>query len=392
MTQISTILLLIYLICFLPLSNSLNSIIETESSNEYIESILTKDIDKFSIFKHNGVFYKLSFDYDLFKFNQNTWELILSRISDQKSNKLFTSLINSNLLIFTENPNIYHALNIYTLEVNKLISNINHSENSKITHVENFKSKVYILVENLASQIYSLENNKFELEYSTHNKIISFSFFKEFFSIEKNGNKFYLNEFTSNFMKQSKIFNLPDQLKNIIDYKTINNGTLLISENFNLYFLYLLKDDSRFLKLSEGNYDDIKYLFNLKSFKSDNNDSFSLLFQKKIVVLDENQSNNSTDFKSNITLTTKTEDKNEITIKKDGKLYAITTDCVGNCNNNGMCFNSECFCNQGFTGIKCENKVSNDGYYIFDWILWIIVSFGSCTLITLVILFTFYNK
>ena len=228
MTQISTILLLIYLICFLTLSNSLNSIIETESSNEYIESILTKDIDKFSIFKHNGVFYKLSFDYDLFKFNQNTWDLILSRISDQKSNKLFTSLINSNLLIFTENPNIYHALNIYTLEVNKLISNINHSENSKIIHVENFKSKVYILVENSASQIYSLENNKFELEYSTHNKIISFSFFKEFFSIEKNGNKFYLNEFTSNFMKQSKIFNLPDQLKNIIDYK--NECVQLFSE------------------------------------------------------------------------------------------------------------------------------------------------------------------
>lgn len=74
---------------------------------------------------------------------------------------------------------------------------------------------------------------------------------------------------------------------------------------------------------------------------------------------------------------------------KSNEIYYQTKDCSDNCNKRGLCLNSTCFCDQGFTSSDCSHTYSsylNQGMKFADAIKFLVIAFATGVLITIIVL------
>lgn len=85
----------------------------------------------------------------------------------------------------------------------------------------------------------------------------------------------------------------------------------------------------------------------------------------------------------------KLEENKKLIILKGDKEYVSTSDCKFDCHGKGVCFNSACYCNQGYTGKTCEKTVKreiSEGYRIQNFIFYFILSLVASSILTLMVL------
>lgn len=71
------------------------------------------------------------------------------------------------------------------------------------------------------------------------------------------------------------------------------------------------------------------------------------------------------------------------------EVYYASDDCPQDCSNRGICLNSTCFCDQGFSNNDCSMKYKEyleKDYKISDYVLYLIITCAASMLLTLIFL------
>lgn len=82
-----------------------------------------------------------------------------------------------------------------------------------------------------------------------------------------------------------------------------------------------------------------------------------------------------------------------ITFAYNDEVFTKTENCVDDCSGNGQCFNSQCYCNSGFTGNSCSisnQTAKENGYSFSENIKYMIALAGVSFLATVVV--CYYNR
>lgn len=130
----------------------------------------------------------------------------------------------------------------------------------------------------------------------------------------------------------------------------------------------------------------------IKSYLKVNN---SKNISDKTILLSLNQSSNSTVNPSSDSFTTNNDASKPSVYEYNNKTYIQTYDCKKNCSSRGVCLNSTCFCDQGFTSEFCENTTKNkavEGYPVTEYIVYFIVTCLGAFILTGIIIFIVFKK
>lgn len=76
----------------------------------------------------------------------------------------------------------------------------------------------------------------------------------------------------------------------------------------------------------------------------------------------------------------------------DGEIYEITNDCINNCSGNGKCFDSDCYCENNFSGNDCSISIQdakNNGILVEKYYFYIIGVYIISFIISLLIMVYF---
>jgi hypothetical protein len=82
-------------------------------------------------------------------------------------------------------------------------------------------------------------------------------------------------------------------------------------------------------------------------------------------------------------------------VGKTKEIFYMTTDCFNDCSKKGLCLNSTCFCDQGYTMDDCSltyKQYNEQGFKLQDVTGLLIVAFGGGFLITLISLILSRSK
>lgn len=165
--------------------------------------------------------------------------------------------------------------------------------------------------------------------------------------------------------------------------------------NSNLFEGNITKHDFDIISLIK---DDVNYEYkNLNINKNNSNQPILIQILKKFNLIDKDNKKSKITKQSvdNKSKHLKNRDKNNLKVKnkhlennllnKDSNnnsyvsgdnVYKITKDCFMNCNSNGYCFNSLCYCSEGHTGKYCEltlKQAMKRGYLLSKYIPYFIV-------------------
>lgn len=106
---------------------------------------------------------------------------------------------------------------------------------------------------------------------------------------------------------------------------------------------------------------------------------------------DDDKPSNSTANATDITPAPAQEPTQEaiITYKVKGDIYIRTKDCTSNCTSRGICLNSTCLCEQGYSSNDCSmtyKEYLEQGYRFTGMIKFLIIALVSSSILTLIIL------
>ena len=97
---------------------------------------------------------------------------------------------------------------------------------------------------------------------------------------------------------------------------------------------------------------------------------------------EDDKPDNTTDIKNEHVIVT-------FSVGSNHDIYVRTNDCSANCTSRGICLNSTCFCDQGYSSNDCSmtyKQYLEQGYKFTDMIMYLVIAFVTATILTLIIL------